>query len=352
MNQDAAFSPRASYRDVPTYKARDPRARIELADNTSPFGVPPSALQALREGLDDRLARYPTAYSDELREAFASYVGVNADEVIVGAGSDEVMSCSFRALADPGATLAHMDPTFVMVRPFASTNSLTPIAVPLAADGDADAEALVDQRAALTYLCSPNNPTGVPVAADRLRHILERASGLILVDEAYAEYAPSNLAAQAPRHGRMLVFRTMSKAFGMAGFRVGFATGSRALISEIEKARGPYAVAALSERAATRALLEDISWVLRGVELVRGSRDWFVSALRSDGFDVVGSAANFVLVRLREPERIARSLQARGILVRLFPDLTGLGGALRISVGTGEVMNEVLVALREASACR
>jgi histidinol-phosphate aminotransferase len=299
--------------------------------------------------MDDRLSRYPTTYSLPLREAIAAYVGVSADEIMVGAGSDEVMSCAFRALGNPGDTVAYMDPTFVMTRIFAATNSLTPLAIPLAPDGDADGEAMVRARARLTYVCTPNNPTGIPVARAVLDRILGGARGLVLVDEAYAEYAGTNLAREAPAHGRMLVLRTFSKAFGLAGMRIGFAVGSRALIAELEKARGPYTVTSLGERAALAALTEDLPWVERGVTEVRECRDRFAAALCAAGFAPLPSAANFVLVPVRDAHGAMRALRQCGILVRHFTRLAGIGDALRITVGSERTMERVIGALRTAS---
>jgi histidinol-phosphate aminotransferase len=351
MTTPPVFAARATYRNLPVYDPADPPVAIRLADNTSPFGMPPAALQALRDGTHDALAQYPSAYARPLAQAFASYVGVRPEEVLVTAGSDEALSCTFRGLAEPGAVVAHMDPTFVMARVFAATNSVVPVAVPVTPELDADADALLAIRPALTYLCSPNNPTGSIVSAAALGRILESSPGIVLVDEAYAEFSGTNLARQAPAHGRMLVFRTLSKAFGMAGLRVGFAVGAAGLIRELEKARGPYTVSALSEHAATCALRDDVAWVRRGAALIAQYRDGFVESLRSAGFHPLPSAANFVLIPMADTARVAQALASKGILVRSFTGLPRIGDALRISIAAPEVMEQVLVSLREAVSC-
>jgi histidinol-phosphate aminotransferase len=347
MTPDASWSPRDAYRDIRAYAVDPAHCELELADNTSQRGAPPGALRVMREAVGDRLSHYPTTYSFPLREAIASYIGVTADEILVGAGSDEVMSCAFRALGNPGDMVAYMDPTFVMTRVFAATNSLIPLAIPLGSDNDADAEALVAAGARLTYVCTPNNPTGVLVARPSLDRVLADARGLVVVDEAYAEYAGTNVAREAPAHGRMLVLRTFSKAFGLAGMRVGFAVGARALIAELEKARGPYTVTSLGERAALAALTEDVPWLERGVAAVRECRDGFATALRAAGFAPLPSAANFVLVPVRDAEAAMVGLRQRGILVRHFTGLAGIGDALRITIASAAVMERVLVALQE-----
>ena len=349
MASTPSWSPRDCYRDLRAYATDPVPCELELADNTSHRGAPPAALRVMREGVDDRLSRYPTTYSLPLREAIASYIGVSPGEVMVGAGSDEVLSCAFRALGNPGDRVAHMHPTFVMARDFAASNSLVPVAVPLAPDGDVDADAVVAARAPLTYVCTPNNPTGIAIARDALDRVLPGANGVVLVDEAYAEYAGTNIAREAPTHGRVLVLRTFSKAFGLAGMRVGFAVGARALIAELEKARGPYTVTSLGERAALAALAEDVPWVERGAAEVRECRDAFAAALREAGYSPFPSAANFVLVPVRDAQGASRALRERGILVRHFTALAGIGDALRITVAAAPAMERVLAALRDAA---
>lgn len=345
MTNTSAWTPRPLLRDIRAYDIDPAPCELALADNTSQFGAPPSALRALSEGIGDRVAGYPTTYSHALREAIARYIGVAPQEVMVGCGSDEVMGCAFRALANPGDVVAYMDPTFVMARVFALTNSLQPRGVPLDAHNDADADALVAAAAPITYVCTPNNPTGMAIGAPALAHVLEKAHGLVFLDEAYAEFAGSNLAALAPSRRNLLVFRTFSKAFGLAGARVGFAVGSRPLIAELEKVRGPYTVTALSERAALAAVSQDLEWVARCVAEVRESRDRFLDALRAAGFSPLPSDANFVLVPVHDAPALMRGLRTRGILVRHFTALPRIGDALRITVGPWPVMQRVLEAL-------
>lgn len=347
----ARFRPRASYQSLRAYDVVPSSCEIELSDNTSPFGPPPAALRSLRDSGPGDASQYPTTYSRPLREVIARYIGVAPDEIMVGAGSDEVMSASFRALGDPGARVAYMDPTFVMARVFAASNSLDPISVPLTPAFDADADALLATNADITYLCTPNNPTGTAVATSTLDRVAREARGIVMVDEAYAEFAGTNIAGTAPSRDGLLVLRTFSKAFGLAGLRVGFAVGARALIAELEKARGPFAVTAASERAAQAALEHDVPWVMERVAQLNDSRDWFVGALCAAGYVPLPSAANFVLVRVPDAAAAHTALKARGILVRHFAELSGIGGALRISIAPQPIMQRVLETMREVVPC-
>jgi len=344
---ESRWTPRAAYRGLRAYDVDPTPCEVALADNTSPFGAPPSALRVMADAVGNRLANYPSTYSRALREGIAQYVGVAPDEVMVGCGSDEIMGCAFRALGEPGDRVAYMDPTFVMARVFAATNSLQPVPIPLTARFDADGEALVGAKASITYLCTPNNPTGLPIARATLDHVLSHASGLVFIDEAYAEFAGSNLAADAPAHGSSLVFRTFSKAFGLAGMRIGFAVGARPLIGELEKARGPFTVTALGEQAALAAVTEDLGWVRDGVARVIGARERFTAGLRASGFAPLASAANFVLLPVDDARSAHTALRERGILVRQFVGLPGIGDALRISIADWPVMERVLGAINE-----
>jgi histidinol-phosphate aminotransferase len=342
---------RDAYREVRAYNADVGRFAIELADNTSPCGAPPSALRALREVGEADLVRYPTTYSRPLRDALARYIGVACDEIMIGAGSDEVMSCAFRALAEPGDSAAYMHPTFVMTSAFAQTNSLVPTPVPLTDAHDADGNGLLQAHARITYLCSPNNPTGVLVARDTVDRVMRDAPGAVMIDEAYAEYAGTNLAAEAPARDGVLVLRTLSKAFGLAGLRVGYAVGARSLIAELEKARGPYAVTSASEHVACAVVAQDIPWVQERAQDVRGWRDWFVVQLAGLGFAPLPSSANFVLVPVANATALGTHLRSKGILVREFTNLPHIGDALRISIAPPAVMRRVLDAMSAGVTC-
>lgn len=339
------WTPRATLAGVRAYDVEAAPRALELGDNTSQFGAPPTALRSIAAGVGDRLARYPTTYSRPLREAIAAYVGVDGDEIMVGCGSDELLGCAFRALGTPGERVAYMDPTFVMARVFAQTNSLVPVAVPLTAAHDADADALVAAAAPLTYVCTPNNPTGLEIAAPTLDRILREASGIVLVDEAYAEFAGANHAAAAPAHGRTLAFRTFSKAFGLAGARVGYVVGARELIAELEKVRGPFTVTTLSESAALAAVTSDLPWVERCVREVREVRARFAGALRDAGFAPLPSAANFLLVPVDDAAAWGAALASHDIRVRPFERLPRVGDALRITIGAWDAMQRVLEAM-------
>jgi histidinol-phosphate aminotransferase len=266
--------------------------------------------------------------------------------VITGCGSDDLLDSAIRAFGEPATTLAQFDPTFGMVRAFATVNGLSVAAIPRSAENAI--EELIGANAGVIYLCSPNNPTGEVFDTSEIESIVERAAGIVILDEAYAEFAGVSSVNLLARHENLLITRTMSKAFGLAGMRIGFAVGSPALICEVEKSRGLYMVTSLAERAGVAALENDLGWVSEKVEAVRENRDRFESALKNIGLDPIPSGGNFILVPVADSRLISSRLISAGIAVRQLDNLTGIGDALRISIGPWPMMQDCLTALEGA----
>ena len=338
-----AMAARPLVRALARYEVDIPRCDVDLSNNTNAFGVSPDVLEVVRGARAEQVVSYPTAYSRTLRDAIARYVGVSADAIMVGCGSDDILDSGFRAFADAGRDAAILDPTFVMARIFALTNGLRPVPIPLRADHDVDVPAMLGAGAAVTYLCSPNNPTGNLLSRAAVDEIITRAGHVVMIDEAYAEYAGESLAARAPSLGNVLVLRTFSKAFGLAGMRVGYGVAAPALIAELEKVRGPYKVGALGEGAALAALGEGaLAWMTASVTRTLELRDRLARALEAAGFAPLPSATNFLLVPVPDAARAARALAGDGIGVRAFARLPGVGDALRLSMGPWPVLERVV----------
>jgi histidinol dehydrogenase len=347
----AALHGRPSYRDIALYAPDRSAARIDLSDNTNLWGAPPTAARVIRDAATPALTRYPALYAADLQSALAEYTGARREEIATGCGSDDVLDSAIRAFAEPGDRVAYPDPSFAMLPLFAKMNGLAGVAVPLTSHFDIDADAMLDTGARIIYLCSPNNPTGTAAARATIERVIARAPGLVILDEAYAEFADDGFLADALRSDRLLVVRTMSKAFGLAGLRVGYAVGHAELVAEVEKSRGPYKVNALAERAAVTALREDRPWVQARVADVRENRARLRDALTALGLAPLPSAANFVLVPVPDAGPAAQRLRAAGVAVRPFVALPGIGDALRITIGPWSLMNEVLAALAGVSPC-
>jgi histidinol-phosphate aminotransferase len=291
------------------------------------------------------ITRYPSPYADALRTALASARGVKVDEVVTGCGSDDVLDAAFRAFGEPGDRVAFCPPTFGIVSSFARANGLVPTPTTLEVD------ALARSGARLIYLCSPNNPTGATLPAGLVEALLARTDAVVVLDEAYVEYAAvASMSARAPGLERLLVVRTLSKAWGLAGLRLGYATGSSALIEQVEKTRGPYKVGGLAEACALAVLQSDVAWVNEGIATVKENRAAFLRALVEKGFAPLSSEANFVLVPVSRPAgEVADRMRTQGVSVRAFPSLPGVGESVRISIGPAAVMQTCLNALVEAT---
>ena len=339
---------RAAYREISLYAPDRSPCPVDLSDNTNLFGVPPSALEALRGAAESVVTRYPALYAADLKGALADYAGVDPSQVVTGCGSDDVLDSAIRAVAEPGEAVASPDPSFAMIPIFARMNGLRHIAVPLRPDRDIDADALLATCARVIYICSPNNPTGTLASESAIRRVIDRAPGLVILDEAYAEFAGVGRLGVAPDHPRLLVVRTLSKAFGLAGLRIGYAVGARALVAEVEKSRGPYKVNALAERAAVAALTRDREWVAGRIDEVIANRDRFSAELRAIGLEPLPSVANFVLVPVADANAIGLAMRHSGVAVRPMSKLPAIGDALRISIGPWPMMEAALDRLREA----
>lgn len=342
---------RAAYREVPLYSVESSPCAIDLSDNTNLWGAPPAALRALRGLVGSELTRYPSAYATELKEALAAYAGVDPACVVTGCGSDDVLDSAIRAFSAPGDRIAFCAPTFAMIPIFARVNGIEPVALSMTEGWDVDAEALVRSGARIVYVCSPNNPTGTTASRSAIERVIAGTRGLVILDEAYAEFAGETHLDLAAAGGRVLVVRTLSKAFGLAGLRIGYAVGAPELVAEVEKSRGPYKVSLAAERAALAALREGQAWVDEHVAAARAARERLAASLRTLGLAPLPSRANFVLVPVPRAAAVARGMRERGVAVRAFEALPAVGDALRITAGPEPMMERALDALREALAC-
>lgn len=345
-----ALAPRDAYRDIPLYQPDLRPAPIGLHDNTNRFGTPPAAMRALSAAAPEAIGRYPHPYADDLKQALASYTRVDPEAIVTGCGSDDVIDSAIRAFCEPGDVLAHADPTFAMAPLFARMNGLTPVAVPLGLGFDLDVEGLLATGARVIYLCSPNNPTGGCVSPGALEQVIAEAPGLVILDEAYAEFCEQDWFTRAPGRARLLVTRTLSKAFGLAGLRIGYAAAAPALARDVERSRGPFKVGALTARAAIAALEGDRAWVRAQIDEMLACRARFVRELEARGLAPLPTDANFVLVPVRDAAATAAATREAGVAVRPFPRLARVGDAVRVTIGPWAEMEAALAALVRANA--
>jgi len=343
--------PRQDYRTLSRYNFDRTPVELDLSDNTNQWGAHPAALDVLRSANVDALARYPDLYADELRAAAAARVGVPEACIATGCGSDDVLDSAFRAAGGREHDfVAVATPTFSMALALAQMNGMPARSIPWAQALDDPQRLLVDGPA-LVYVCRPNNPTGGLCPTAWVQQLLE-ASGedgpLILLDEAYVDFGGDTFARRAAEHPRLLVSRTLSKAFGLAGLRIGYSVATPDTALEVEKSRGPYKVARVATEAGAAALRDHDGWVTRTVAECVENRARTETALADRGLAPVPSHGNFVLFRTPGSTANADALGIRshGVAVRPFPGehLDG-SDALRVTVAPWPVMERFFAAL-------
>jgi histidinol-phosphate aminotransferase len=325
---------------------------IKLNSNENPYPPSPKVLAAVRAAADGSLRRYPEPASDTLRATAARVYGIDAAHIIAGNGSDELLSMLMRCFVAPGDRVAYATPTYSLYDTLVDIQAGVKAAVPYCDDFSIP-PALARQRAAVTFLCNPNAPSGTLVSRRAIAQLARQVRGVLVVDEAYIDFAATSDETCIPlvrRHDNVIVLRTFSKSFSLAGMRIGLAFASKDLVAAMMKVKDSYNLNRLSAVGAAAAL-RDLPWMRRNVRRIQRSRAVLGAALATLGFQVYPSETNFVLARRRNTDlgRVQRELKARGILIRHF-DVSGLDDCLRISVGTPDDTRAVVDALRAALA--
>lgn len=336
---------RASSPYVPGEQPAPGTAVIKLNTNENPYPPSPRVLEALGAALDDRLRLYPDPEATALRERAAEVYGVPADHILAGNGSDELLALVLRAAADPGDGVAFPVPTYSLYATLVAVHGARALTVPWGSDWRLP-EALAGLGARVTFVCNPNAPSGTMVPVEELEAFTREVRGLVVIDEAYVDFAPDHALRLVGRQPNVVVLRSFSKSFSLAGLRLGLCFGHPDLLAGLRTVKDSYNVNRLSQIAGLAAL-DDLAWMEANVRRIRADRAALARELDLLGYRVPPSAANFVLARRPGADQgpIQRALAARGILVRHFatPELYD---ALRITVGTGAEIAALLAALR------
>ncbi len=325
---------------------------IKLNSNENPYPPSPKVLAAIASTANAALRRYPEPASDTLRAAAARVYGVDVDHIIAGNGSDELLSMLMRCFVAPGDRVAYATPTYSLYDTLVDIQGGAKATVRYTDDFSVP-PALARQRAAVTFLCNPNAPSGTLVSRAAIARLARSVRGILVVDEAYIDFADSQQASCIPlvrRHDNVIVLRTFSKSFSLAGLRIGLAFAPKAIVAGMMKVKDSYNLNRVSAVAATAAL-RDLPWMMRNVRRIQRSRTRLSIALARLGFQVHPSQTNFVLARrpATDLRRVQRELKAKRILIRHF-DVPGLQDCLRISIGTPAETSAVIEALKAALA--
>jgi histidinol-phosphate aminotransferase len=330
----------------------DPSRIIKLASNENALGASPAALRALLTASTE-VHRYPDNDWFALRTGLARHLDVPADQIIVGAGSSELILLAARAVLAPGRSLLISQYSFVSYEGAARSVGANVVTVPTL-EWRPDTEAMraaIDPSVKLVFIASPNNPTGALVRPDVLARFVAGVPDdvLVVLDEAYRDFVAPELRLNAHelvnRHPNVLVLRTFSKVYGLAGLRVGYGIGSAPLVALLRRLQLPFSVSTAAQSAALAALA-DTSFVERSVAMNQAGRAELYRALAESRIEHLPSYGSFVLVRVGTGDRVFRQLLERGIVVRPVANY-GLPEWIRVTVGLPQENAAFVAALRE-----
>ncbi len=333
---------------VPGEQPRPGERLIKLNTNENPYPPSPRARSAVVRAAGDTLRLYPPPRADEFIRSAAAVYGVPPGMIVAGNGSDELLAMIFRAALGPGDPVAYPVPTYSLYDTLAAIQQARVLRFPVQSDFSLPLERLAEARAKLTVVCNPNSPSGAFTPIGRLAGLARRLDGrLLVIDEAYADFAPGSALGLLARHPNVAVLRSLSKSFSLAGMRLGLCFAGPEVAGSLLKVKDSYNLSRVA-LAAGAAALGDMGWMRRNVARIKRTRETATLRLRRMGFVVPASAANFVLARMpgRDLGPLAQALRKSGILVRHFPSPM-LRDALRISIGAAAEMNALFKALEQ-----
>jgi histidinol-phosphate aminotransferase len=325
---------------------------IKLNTNENPYPPSPRVMDAIRAVTAEQLRRYPNPNARPFREAAGNVHGVPADWIMAFNGGDELLSVAIRAAAGEHDAVAYLEPSYSLYPVLTEMNGSRAIRIPYTIDGTRWQlpAAIESTPAKILLIVNPNAPSGHLDSLDRLAEIAGRFPGLLVIDEAYVDFAPAGALDLVKQFANVLLLRTMSKGYSLAGLRFGYAIGQPELLRQVEKVRDSYPVDALAIAAATAAI-EDQSHARDTWEKVKAERARMTSELQALGFSMPESHSNFLLATVPAgsgkpaAKQVYEILKSRGILIRWW-DLPRIADKIRITVGTPDQNNRLLTELR------
>ncbi len=353
IREIAPYQPGKPISELARELGLDPAGIIKLASNENPLGVSPRAQQAIAGVLAD-LARYPDGNGFELKQALARRYGVDETCIVLGNGSNDVLELAARVFLGPGREAIYSQHAFAVYPLVVQATGASGIEIPARAFGH-DLEAMrraVTARTRVVFIANPNNPTGTLVPADELERFLSALPGAIIVilDEAYNEYleeaAKADSLAWLKRFPNLIVTRTFSKVYGLAGLRVGYAFADAGVADLMNRVRQPFNVNSVALAAATAAL-EDHEFVRRSFELNRAGMKQVTSGLKRLEMEFIPSFGNFVSFRVGDGAAVFQKLLKKGVIVRPIASY-GMPAHLRVTIGLESENTRFLTALEEA----
>jgi histidinol-phosphate aminotransferase len=319
---------------------------VKLNTNENPYPPSPAVLKVISEIKPEQLRRYPDPMGNVFREAAAKINGVGTDWILVCNGGDELLSMAFTAFCDRKRPAAYPVPTYSLYPVLAEIQGCKVIEVPFDEEFNLPSK-LARTKAALTIVCNPNAPSGTIIDSEELAELAAEIKGVLLIDEAYVDFAEKTSIELVKQFDNVIILRSLSKGYSLAGLRFGYAIAKPAMIDGLLKVKDSYNTDAIAIAAATAAI-NDQGYFTQTVEKVKAERKRLSAELRAIGFALPDSSSNFVFAehKDRKAKVIFQNLVEKNIYVRYW-DLPGIENKLRISIGTPEQNNTLLSALKE-----
>jgi histidinol-phosphate aminotransferase len=343
---------RENIKNLVAYKVDAPQYEIIVNANESAYDFP---MILKRQFCDDicntDLNRYPEACFPELLEALSDYTGVPTEGIICGSGSDEVIALINQAFVDPGDVIVSHSPSFSMYEIWSSIANANYVPVPDLADHIPDLDSIIQKAneldAKIIYLCNPNNPTGYTFSREQILKVLNSVSALLILDEAYIEFFGESSVDLLKKYPNLLVLRTFSKAFGLAGIRCGYALGNKDIIDVLYKVKGPYNLNVMTQKIAVLAL-KNRDKILSHLGEIRSERETIKSELESlKAFKIYPSGSNFIFFETPLAQAIYQKLLDNNILIKWFKDTDRHPGSIRFSIGKPSENQQILSIIRK-----
>lgn len=342
--------------DVAPYVSPQQPARYRMNTNESPYAPPPELVKEVAAEIEEiALNRYPDRDANDLYDAMSQHLEWPREGLWIANGSNEVFMHLFLAFGGPGRRGMLFEPTYALHSLIPTIASTKMVKLARAAEFTIDLDSALDairrDRPDLVIVCSPNNPTGGCDPLPVVRALAAEAPGLVVVDEAYVEFADPDESVRPllEEHDNLVLVKTFSKAWRLAGVRIGYMLAQPSLIAELARVRLPYHLSAPTQ-VVGRAALRHASGTLDLVRSIAAERDRIALELQALGVLTYPSSANFVLFEVDDPQRVWRDLLDREVLVRSYPDHPRLKRCLRVTAGLPEETDAFLAAMREVAA--
>src|SRR3989475_6303166 len=333
---------------VPGEQPPDGEDWVKLITTESPLPPSPNVIEASRAASGDSLRLYPSPTAAPARNAIGEHFGLDAGQVALGNGADELIEMCFRAFAGAGDRVAYSTPTYPLLDPLCRVHEVVASTHPTAEEWTWT-EGLVEDPAPLKFLVNPNSPTGTHHGRMSVERVVAQSQGVVALDEAYVDFASESQLELLGKHPNMLILRTMSKSYALASMRIGFALGSAPLIAALDAVKDSYNLNRLAIAAAVAAI-KDEEHHRKIVAYVVNERAWLEEQLREDGFERSPSMANFVFVK--PPPGASAAAVADALRERRGPlppyDREAVDGRVRLTISTREPHRRVLSALTES----